>query len=52
MRADFTAQRYGQPVDVERLEHHQRFDLVVDPERFAADRIPLRLTRPVVRPDG
>lgn len=48
---DFSAQRQGAPVDVERLVSHQRFDLVVDPDRFHADRISVQLTRPVERSD-
>ncbi|PWR07359.1 hypothetical protein DKT69_34910 [Micromonospora sicca] len=49
---DFSAQRQGAPVDAERLVPHQRFDLVVDPSRFYADRISVQLNRPVERPDA
>lgn len=48
---DFSAQRQGAPVEAERLVPHQRFDLVVDPARFYADRISVQLTRPVERSD-
>ncbi|MEU1813205.1 DUF6042 family protein [Micromonospora aurantiaca (nom. illeg.)] len=48
---DFSAQRQGAPVDAERLVPHQRFDLVVDPDRFYADRISVQLNRPVERSD-
>lgn len=48
---DFSAQRQGARVDAERLVPHQRFDLVVDPDRFYADRISVQLNRPVERSD-
>ncbi|GAA4730038.1 DUF6042 family protein [Phytohabitans rumicis] len=47
---DFAAHRFGVPVDLERVHHRERFDLVVDPERF--DRMHVHLNRPVVRPDA
>lgn len=49
---DFAALRHGRPVDVERLESHQRFDLVLDPERFYADRLSIQLNSPVDRPEA
>jgi hypothetical protein len=49
---DVSAHRHGGPVDVERLEPHQRFDLVLDPDRFYADRMSLRINRPIDRPDS
>jgi hypothetical protein len=48
---DFSAVRQGAPVDVERLVPHQRFELIVDSERFYEDRMPIRLNRPVEHPD-
>lgn len=49
---DFATVRQGNPVDVERLRAHQRFDLVVDPDRFAAGRINVSLNAPVEKPDA
>ena len=49
---DFTTVREGRLVDVERLHTHQRFDLVVDPDRFYQSREFIQLTRPVIRPDA
>jgi len=49
---DFTTARQGEFVDVERLRAHQRFDLVVHPDRFYQSRQLIHLNRPVIRPDA
>jgi hypothetical protein len=49
---EFTTARQATPVDVEGLRAHQRFDLVVDPDRFAAGRINVSLNVPVEKPDA
>ena len=49
---DFSARRQGATIDIERLVPHQRFDLIVDPDRFYANRFSVQLNRPVERPDA
>ncbi len=48
---DFSAERQGAAVDVERLAGHQRFDLLVDPEKFAG-RDSYRLNARIERDDA
>lgn len=48
---DFAVERQGTAVDIERLAGHQRFDLLVDPEKFA-ERGSYRLNARIERDDA